>query len=181
MTGPEKRQIAAACRDIVVNGRIEDGVAAICRVARIDVPTAPAGRFDPIEPRTPHVKKVAGCGCGYCQDGQPVSLAKRKRIEDRWALAVYLHYHPLCENGCGKPATVVHHLRGKKSDDVESELAALCGGKYNRDGTLALDDPENCHTGNNGFHPLGGKRWFKTFNHRWTAEFQVKVMRALRI
>ena len=186
MTAGEARQIAAAVRDIIVNDRVDEGVAAICRLARIEVPTRPERRYAIDTRVAPHVAKVPGCGCGLCQDGPPRSRAqpKRKRIEDPDAIEAYLAAHELCENKCGRLATVVHHLKpvSRGGDDVPDNFAALCGGNFERDRvTRRTPEPDNCHTGNNGFHPLGGKRWFKMFNHRWESDFMVKVMRALRI
>jgi hypothetical protein len=92
----------------------------------------------------------------------------KRRIVNRKFLKQYHDDHPSCEV-CGQPAMAwPHHLKNVSlgGDDVEENLLSLCW---------------NHHVGNEGFHPLGGKRWYELFMDRLPEEARQKVEKRLRI
>ena len=78
---------------------------------------------------------------------------KRKRIENPALLKLYHRAHLDCEV-CGQEAMPTpHHLIsvGLGGCDVVENMLSLCA---------------NCHIGNDGFHPLGVRKWVERIHER---------------
>lgn len=95
---------------------------------------------------------------------------KQRRLVDEAALDAYRVDHPVCEvlHCPVPPMKTPHHLvpRSRGGPDVGTNLISLC---------------VIHHTGNEGWHPLGGYRWFQRFETRLHPDAAAKVRIALRL